>query len=290
MTRGPGPLGLVLTEALDVDGWARTAAGAEAAGVSAVWVTDHLVWHRPSPDPVAALALVAASTERCHLGPLVLQLPLRDTAPCAKSLAFLDHLAPGRVVVGVGVGEHRAEYEAAGVGDRYERRGRLIDEAIPVLRATWAAGADGGLAPAPREPLPIWVGGRSTAARRRAARLGDGWVPHLCRPEWYAEQLVALDADLAHARREPAAVRRAVVVAVSVDGVEPEVDPAAWLGGLLGTGAAAFDRVLARGAAPEVAAAVARFRSAGADHVALLVAGDRPVDHLAALLPHLAPG
>lgn len=285
---GAGPLGLVLTDALDARGWAQTAARAEAAGASALWVTDHLVWHRPSPDPMAALALVAAATERCHLGPLVLQLPLRDTAPCAKSLAFLDHLAPGRVVVGVGVGEHRSEYEAAGVGSRYERRGRLLDEAINVLRSTWAEGAAHGLAPAPRAPLPIWVGGRSAAARRRAARLGDGWVPHLCRPEWFAEQVAALDADLAAVGRRPAEVRRGVVVAVSVDGIEPTVDPAAWMGRLLGAPPSAFERVLARGGAPAVAAAVARYRSAGAAHVALLVAGDRPVDHLEALVPLLA--
>ena len=264
---------------------AAQAAEAESAGAGAIWLTDHLFWHEPTIDVVTALPLALAATERCIVGPGVLQLPLRATAATAKSMAFLDALAPGRVVVGVGVGEHEAEYEAAGLADRYHRRGRLLDAAIDDLRAGWRR--EGDLAMAPSRTLPIWVGGRSEPARRRAAVRGDGWFPHLCRPSWFAGQAALLDQDLEVAGRAGAPFARAAVVAVSVDGVEPDVDPLGWLGSLYRLPPRVFGRVLVTGSPDEVATELHRFREAGAHHVAAMVAGDRPAEHLAALAPIL---
>lgn len=259
------------------------AAALDALGVDAIWLTDHLYWHEPTVDVIGALALVAHATERCRLGPGVLQLPLRSAAAVAKSMAFLDRLAPGRVVVGVGVGEHRGEYEAAHRGPAYGRRGRVLDRDIARLREAWAGGED-GYALLPARPLPIWVGGRSGASLRRAATLGDGWFPHLCTPDWYAAHRARLDGALAEHGRDPAEVRRGVLVAAAVEGVEPGLDPAAWLGSLYRLDPGRFGHVLVHGSAARILEAIAAYEQAGAEHVALMIAGDRPVDHVAALL------
>ncbi len=281
-------LGVLLPSAPIDGGWGRigaVAAEAEAVGAGAVWLTDHLFWHGSAADAPTALALVAAATVRATIGPCVLQLPLRSTAAVAKSMAFLDALAPGRVVVGVGVGEHQAEYEAAGLADRYHRRGALLDDAIIDLQTAWTR--TGSLTMEPSAPLPIWVGGRSERARQRAARCADGWIPHLCPPSWFADQMGLLDEDLAAAGRSPGDLVRGAVVAVSVDGIEPDTDPAAWLGRLYALDPRVFRRVLLRGSAAEVASQVRRFADAGAGHVALLPAGDHPVDHLGAIVEAL---
>jgi probable F420-dependent oxidoreductase len=136
------------------------------------------------------LGTYAARTERILLGTGVFLLPLRHPALVAKQAASLDWLSGGRLVLGIGVGgEFPREFEAAGVPLR--ERGARANEAIPILRALWAGEAPpaGGrffnVPPTPIEPaptrntLPIWVGGRSEAALRRAAHLADGYIGYL---------------------------------------------------------------------------------------------------------------
>jgi alkanesulfonate monooxygenase SsuD/methylene tetrahydromethanopterin reductase-like flavin-dependent oxidoreductase (luciferase family) len=279
------PIGLVVADA-PAGGWSQigpVARSAEAAGAAAVWLTDHLYWHRPAVDVIGGLHAVAAATTSCTIGPCALQLPLRDVPSTAKSLAYLAELAPGRVTACVGVGEHPEEYEAAGKSDRYHRRGRLLDEGIDELRAAWTA-SSGGVSMAPGGEVPLWIGGRSEAARRRAARAGDGWIPHLCRAPWFAAQVEALAEDLDEAGRAPDAVTRSAVILAHIDDAEPGADPAAWLARLYRLPPAAFDRALVRGSAAAVADEVHRFAEAGAQQVTLMAASDHPADHLAALI------
>src|SRR5260370_7081431 len=134
----------------------------------------------PAPDflePLTALALVAGVTERAALGTTVLVLPHRHPLLAAKMLATLDHLAPGRVILGAGVGWMREEIEA--LGAPFDRRGPWSDEAIGVMRACWrdARAAPTGeffrfdalaCRPAPaRGPIPIWIGGPTPRALTR---------------------------------------------------------------------------------------------------------------------------
>lgn len=280
------PVGLVLAEAPAPGGWASlptVAAEAEAAGAASLWVTDHLFWHRPTPDPIAALTMMAMATSTCLLGPLVLQLPLRTPASAAKSLSFVDHLSGGRVVAGLGVGERPEEYERAGFGDRYRRRGRLLDAGMAELRAYWSENST----MAPARPLPMWVGGRSPAAIERAVRLGDGWMPHLCPIDWYRSRRPMLDAALDAADRGDRPFTRGAAMAIHVDGVEPEGSPTDWLGRLYALPPAVFDHGLLRGSPSQVAAGLVAFAEAGVEHVVVIVAGDRPVDHLAPVLEAL---
>jgi probable F420-dependent oxidoreductase len=136
-------------------------------------------------EPLVALALVAGVTERVQLGTTVLVLPHRNPVLAAKMLATLDHLAPGRVVLGAGVGWMKEEITL--LGAPFERRGAWSDEAIRIMRACWRdqrthhrgeffAFDDVGVFPKPaRGDIPIWIGGHTPRALRRVAALGDGW-------------------------------------------------------------------------------------------------------------------
>lgn len=114
---------------------------AEHAGASGLWACDHVFWHGPVLECMTSLALAASATERATLGSCVLQLPLRDSVLAAKQAASLQHLSGGRLVLGLGVGSHRGEYEAAGAD--FHHRGRRLDQDVATLRALWTTGIDG---------------------------------------------------------------------------------------------------------------------------------------------------
>lgn len=280
-------IGMIIATEPHPHGWSGLgvlAAETEGLGVDALWFADHLFWHRPTPDPATAVAIAAASTSRLILGPMVLQLPMRHTAAVAKTFGFLNEVTAGRIILGVGVGEHRSEYEAAGVGDRFSVRGRSLDLAIRELRSHWAGVEEPPMAPV--RPVPIWVGGRSTASRRRAATVGDAWIPHFAHIRWYRRQIARFEEEVAEAGRIPAP-RSGACVLIHVDGVEPETDPLAWAAGLYRLPPDTFAPILIRGSADEVASRLGGFVDAGATHLALLPAGDRPLDHVAAVIREL---
>ncbi|MET9081027.1 LLM class F420-dependent oxidoreductase [Streptomyces sp. NPDC004237] len=168
----------------------------DRSGFAYLAVCDHVaIPHRLAPamstvwyDPVATLAHLAAVTERVRLLSHVAVVGLRHPLLTAKQYATLDHLSGGRLILGVGAGHVAEEFEVLGVD--FRQRGPLLDEAIDALRA--ALGPDEfpshhgkfydfeGLGQRPRpaqERVPVWVGGSSPAAVRRAALKGDGWLP-----------------------------------------------------------------------------------------------------------------
>ena len=131
------------------------------------------------------LTWAAAATSRVRLGTSVLVLPLRHPLPLAKELATLQNFSGGRLILGAGVGWLEAEFDALGVP--FRERGRRMDEGIAMMRAVWsqdpvtfdskwiAAKIDTMRSqPLPISPIPIWIGGSSDAAIKRALRL-DGW-------------------------------------------------------------------------------------------------------------------
>jgi probable F420-dependent oxidoreductase len=183
------------------EGVTRLARAVEEIGYDHIDVFDHVVMGLPiegrPPGPynpampileaLMALAYVAAVTSRVTLGTEVLVLPQRQPALVAKQVSTLDTLSGGRARLGVGVGWQASEYEA--LGQDFHDRGRRMDEAIALLRAYWGDAQVDFAGPAypttamtmePKPPqgrrLPIWIGGNSEAAYRRAGRLGDGWL------------------------------------------------------------------------------------------------------------------
>lgn len=187
---------------------------AESLGFDSLWVTDHVAFHVPIPESLTLLSFAAAVTERITLGTSIYLLPLRPPVFAAKAVATLDRLSGGRLVLGLGIGgEFPAEFEAVGVP--VGERGPRMDEAIPLLRRLWTErdvehrgshfsfGAV-TLDPPPVQPggPPLWVGGRSAAALRRAGRLGDGFLSHMVTPDRFARDLDTIGRHAAEAGRD----------------------------------------------------------------------------------------
>jgi probable F420-dependent oxidoreductase len=162
---------------------------AEAAGFDSVWCGDH-VGHLA--DGIAMLGCYAGATDHITIGLNLLVVPYRPAAIVAKALATIAIIAPGRVVAGFGVGgEFPGEFAATGADPR--TRGAYTDDALEIVtrlwtgeplthRSRWASFDGFRLEPPPSPPPPIWVGGRSDAAMRRAVRFGAGYVPYLVSP------------------------------------------------------------------------------------------------------------
>ncbi|MGW2045035.1 LLM class F420-dependent oxidoreductase [Streptomyces sp. NPDC001858] len=180
-----GPADLVaIAQAADRAGFAYIAGCDHVAIPRRLAEAMSTVWY----DPVATLAHLAAVTERVRLLAHVAVVGLRHPLLTAKQYTTLDHLSGGRLILGVGAGHVREEFEALGVD--FERRGAVLDETLDALRA--ALGEEEfpvhhgklydfeglGQRPRPAQPrVPLWVGGSSPAAVRRAALKGDGWLP-----------------------------------------------------------------------------------------------------------------
>ena len=200
--KGPDPVKVGVTLGSRApDTLAAMAGRIEALGYDSIWVGDHVQFHNPTLESLTVLSHVAALTRRVRLGTAVYLLALRHPTLVAKTVATLDVLAGGRVVFGVGVGgEFPREFEAVGVPHR--ERGPRVDEGIEVCRLLWTKApasfegrfvrfADVALEPRPLQPggPPIWIGGRSDHALRRAARAGDGWISYVVTPERYRRSL-----------------------------------------------------------------------------------------------------
>jgi alkanesulfonate monooxygenase SsuD/methylene tetrahydromethanopterin reductase-like flavin-dependent oxidoreductase (luciferase family) len=199
---------------------------ARRAGLDHVFVADHVSFHTGfgMDGLVRAATLAALEPELAvHIG--VYLLALRHPVPVARQIATLCESAPGRLVLGVGVGgEDRHEIEICGVDPK--TRGRRTDESLAALRALLSgepvsyagefyAFERAWIRPAPDPPVPIVIGGRSGAALRRAGRLGDGWLGVWCSPRRYAEARVEVEAHRPAGRT--AAWRHGLQVWVGID-------------------------------------------------------------------------
>jgi probable F420-dependent oxidoreductase len=276
-----GPLG-------EVDAMLRIAERAEELGFAALWTADHLVLpvesqtsypylpgqkvrldpRHPFVDPMIALAGIATRTRRIGLGISVYLAALRHPIVAAKLIASLDRLSHGRVRLGVGAGWIPEEYETLGIA--FGERGRVLDDHLRCMRALWEQALphyEGshfrvdniGFDPKPvQTPLPISIGGNSPAARRRAARLGDGWhVIDLALPD-LERGIAALREECAAQGRPPEQVVVSMRAQVAI--TEERLPEAHRVGPLIGP-------------KDDVVRDLLRMRELGVGHVALWPAG-----------------
>jgi probable F420-dependent oxidoreductase len=206
----------------------------EAAGFESAWTVEHTVIPRDYrsaypytsdgrlpgdegdfllPDPLIWMAYVAAATSRIRLATGILILPQHNPVIVAKQVATLDHMSHGRILLGIGVGWLKEEFDA--IGAAFEDRGRRTDEYVAAIRELWSADApnfsgryvgfkDAYMRPKPvNRSVPIIVGGHTKAAARRAGRLGDGFFPGRGLPMELIETVRHAARD---AGRDPAAV------------------------------------------------------------------------------------
>lgn len=185
----------------------------EELGFDSLWFSDRLISTTPTLGSFAAMAAVAGRTQKLKFGSAVLVLPTRQPVEVAKEIATIDLLSDGRMLPAFGLGtEDEREYEAAGVA-KSERAGRTA-EAVGLLRRLWTEDhvthhgryyqlSDVTITPKPvqRPCPPIWFGGRSEPAYRRAGRYGDGWLASAIRPDEVRGGIASIRAAAAEAGR-----------------------------------------------------------------------------------------
>jgi probable F420-dependent oxidoreductase len=209
---GPG------TDPGSLAGWLRFA---EDTGFALAMMSDHVavtpdvaeLYPPPFYDPFTSLAWLAGVVERIELGTTVAVLPYRNPVLTARMVANIDQFTRGRFILGVGVGWSKHEYAAVGVP--FDRRGAITDEYLAVIKKLWTndvASHDGefgsfrdlhtGPRPARSPHVPIWVGGTSPRAIRRAVRFGDAWHPNNAELGWLRSTgLAALRSEAAEVGR-----------------------------------------------------------------------------------------
>ena len=193
------------------------AVSAETLGYDSFWNTDFVVG--PHPDSMALLSAASQRTERITLGTAVMVLPFRHPVAFAKSIATVDALSKGRLIVGLGVGSNEREFDALGLD--IHQRGKMADEKLSLLRRLLSGervtyrgefhhleGVDVGPTSAQQPHPPIWLGplwkdGLVEATVRRTGRLGDGFIPSSVPASRYAEQREKVRAYAEKAGRDP---------------------------------------------------------------------------------------
>lgn len=202
----------------------EVARAAEDLGFDSIWTTDHVLVPEAHLEPYGrifetwtTLAYVAALTQRIRLGTSILLLGLRNPVLVAKQAATLDQLSNGRLILGIGAGWLAREFENLGMS--FQRRIRFLEEGIALMRTLWTNPRprfqgrlfrieDAVFEPLPLQPggPPIWIGGNTEAAARRAARLGDGWHPVGLDPETLRMRVAQLR-EWSHGRSIPVVCR-----------------------------------------------------------------------------------
>jgi alkanesulfonate monooxygenase SsuD/methylene tetrahydromethanopterin reductase-like flavin-dependent oxidoreductase (luciferase family) len=286
---------------------------AEAAGFDSVWVGDSLL-ARPRHEPLMLLAAAAARTRHVALGTAVLLPALRHPLLLAHSVATLDRIAEGRLILGVGLGPAtaavRREYEAAGA-PYGERVGRLV-ESLTLCRELWAAAAAGSaithrgrywsvdtvsILPAPHRPggPPIWMGGDAEGALRRAGRLADGWFPTSRTPHAFSEGWARVRAEAREARGSAAGLTPALYTTINL-GADAGAAHAELRQFIEGYYAAPYEAIAAQmglyaGSLEGCVEWLAGFVAAGVRHIVLRFGGADQAGHVervgADLLPRL---
>jgi alkanesulfonate monooxygenase SsuD/methylene tetrahydromethanopterin reductase-like flavin-dependent oxidoreductase (luciferase family) len=263
----------------------------EQAGFDAVWVGDHLASPAPNYEAAVVLAAAAAVTERIEVGFSVMLLGLREPAWAAKQIQAIDALAPGRVLLGVGVGgEFPEEFEAVGLSTK--ARGRLLDrglEVLPELLTGQAVEVGGLKVPALAPPVsalpPVYIGGRGEPALARAARVGEWWMPTWLTPDKIVQRGQRL-AELA-AQRGRQTPKIAMVQGAHVDEDEGRARDKAdrYTQGMYGMGLERVEHWTAYGSAQRVAEFVDGLIDAGTEEIIFTLMSDDPLTQIDRLAP-----
>jgi alkanesulfonate monooxygenase SsuD/methylene tetrahydromethanopterin reductase-like flavin-dependent oxidoreductase (luciferase family) len=253
-----------------------------------LWVGDHISMPIPFLDPLQQIAQAAVISRRLTFGVGVYLLPLRNFAPVAKQVSTLDLMTEGRLIFGVGVGgEFPKEYEASGIP--HSERGARLSDGIRVLKKFWSGAPvthespflkfeNVAMRPTPWQKggPPIWCGGRSKPALRRAARIGDGWHSYAITSDMYRDGLALIKETAEEVGRSfsPFGTGHLLFARVS-DDYESALDEAA---DHLSTRynmnmRPAAKRYGAIGTPQDVAEAIRNFYEAGVRHITLDIAG-----------------
>lgn len=255
-------------------------------GLDYVFVADHISFHTGFGMDGLIQATTAAALEPTlgiHIG--VYLLALRHPVPVARQISSLCESAPGRLVLGVGVGgEDRHEIEICGVDPA--TRGRRTNECLEVLRGLLSGESTDFsgeffelekalIRPVPDPAVPILIGGRSDAAIHRTARLGDGWLGVWCSPRRYAEVLAQIGEEASEAGRQDVRWRHGLQIWVGVDETRDAARKrlAARMESMYQIPFERFEKYSPYGDATEIADFLAQYVEAGAGHFNIMIVG-----------------
>lgn len=289
------------------------AQAAESLGFASLWTSDHVIipsdydsaypfsdddkialgGEQPYYELFSTMSFLAAVTDRVELGSATAIAPYRHPVLTAKIVSTLDQLSKGRVVLGLGTGWLKEEFDALGAD--FKRRGAQTDETIDFLRQAWKAEQpvsfkgefvtvdDTWFVPGPyqQRELPLWIGGATRAALRRTAKYGTTWFPHLhgADPTWLQqcmEDIRTLRAEAGDAR--PAELALYLPVHLTDTNPDRDAGPVWKQKAVVGT--------------PEFIAETLRmYKAAGVGHVALLFSGktERRIEVMQTLQDEVVP-
>lgn len=225
-------IGVVLPPISPPEALWEAAERADELDIHSVWVTDRTLAGVPWLETFSVLGGLAARTRRVQLGTSVLVPARRNPVLVAHGLASIDFLSEGRLTAGIGAGGLEAqEFDIADVP--LDKRGELTDEYIELMRRLWTEAnvthrgegiecEDVTVLPQPHRPIPIWTGGSSPPARRRAARLADGWLGIFLTPEQYEPAWQEITDAAVDAGRDPDAIVPAIYLFSSIAPTEDE--------------------------------------------------------------------
>jgi alkanesulfonate monooxygenase SsuD/methylene tetrahydromethanopterin reductase-like flavin-dependent oxidoreductase (luciferase family) len=274
----------------------RIVAESERAGLDHLAVGDHVSFFvGAGSDGLVQAASLLTAADRLAVNTAVYLLPLRHPVVVARQLVDISLLAPGRFVFGVGVGgEDPHELEICGVDPR--RRGRRMDECLAIVRALLTGTpldfdgeffslSSAQVVPAPSVPIPICVGGRSSAAVRRAGRLGDGWWGIWVSARRYADAIAEMRAHAADAGRGEVAWVNGLNLwcGVGADRTTARARVARAMETMYQLPFESFERYAPYGEAAEVAEFVAPYAQAGCSRVNLIAVGASPEQEIEAV-------
>jgi probable F420-dependent oxidoreductase len=203
----------------------------EELGYDSLWVWDHVLLgvepNFPIIESLTVLTAVAARTSRIKLGTGILVLPLRNPVLLAKQLGSMDQLSNGRLLMGMASGWYKREFDAMGIP--FERRGKIMDANLEILRALWTEPSVSGewgphkvskavMYPKPvQQPqIPILIGGYVDRVLKRAATVGDGWLTYFYTPEAFTKSWTKIRAFAEEAGRDPNALKNAAQLPIMV--------------------------------------------------------------------------
>jgi len=265
----PNALAPAVNRGLLLD-WARKA---DEYGFHCFGTLDHPGYE--AWDPIVTLSAAAAVTDRVRLATTILQLPPRNELQVAQQIATLDRLSGGRVDLGVAIGDRPSDYAA--VGGKFKNRGKRLERQIRKMKKSWRQAKRGtldvpsvdGPAPLQKPSIPIWLGGNVPEARKRAVKLGDGYIYSAIAPSPEAKAEIAELREMAVAEKKKKFQIAALRYVAMGDGdalVQAAELTERYYGGLW----AAPEEIFLHGSAEEVMVGVKAYEEIGIDLLILI--------------------
>ena len=219
----------------------------EQLGFDSLWVWDHILLgvepNFPIIDSLTLLTAIAARTTRIKLATGILVLPLRNPVVLAKQLSSMDQLSKGRLMMAMAAGWYKREFDAVGVP--FEKRGKIMDENLDILKRFWTEDMVKGEwthhkipagvmypKPAQKPRPPILIGGYVDRVLKRAAVDGDGWLTYFYRPESFAKSWAKIRAYATEAGKDPDALMNGAQLPIMIGKSRADVESRMmeWLG------------------------------------------------------------